>query len=200
MTKQSAQKILIVLSHHRENSLTYQIKSQIEKGLKASGHEVVDTLDLFKENFNPILREPDEPQWSEPEQHFSEEVNKEMERLLKYDSIIFVFPMYWFGMPAMLKGYVERVWNYGFAYGAPDTKLKSKKVLWCPLAGASAEVFRKYKYDDMVNHYFNVAIAGFCGIQNSKVNCFFRSNHNTPEGFQKLIEEGYRVGLEFDKW
>ncbi|KAI9485413.1 MAG: NAD(P)H oxidoreductase [Benjaminiella poitrasii] len=199
MTKQTVNKILIILAHHREDSLTYKIKSQIEKGLKDSGHEV-DTLDLFKENFDPVLREQDEPKWLEPEQHYSEEVNKEMERWAKYNSVIFVFPMYWWGMPAMLKGYVERVWNFGFAHGTTDNKLKVDKVLWCTLTGATSKLFSKYKYDEMVDRYFNSAIARYCGVKNSKVNYFFQATRNTPEAVEKLIEEGYQVGLDFDKW
>jgi putative NADPH-quinone reductase len=70
-------KVLIILAHPRDNSLVYSIKNEFEKGLTDSGHEV-NTLDLYKVGFDPILREQDEPQWFEETQAHTEEVLKEM--------------------------------------------------------------------------------------------------------------------------
>ncbi|MOA52701.1 Glutathione-regulated potassium-efflux system ancillary protein KefF [compost metagenome] len=58
---------------------------------------------------------------------YSPEVEAEMERMKKHDALAYVFPVWWYNLPAMLKGYIDRVWNNGFAYGS--NKLHHKKVL-----------------------------------------------------------------------
>lgn len=194
-------KVLIVVNHHREDSLNYQIKNQVEKGLKESGHEVVDTLELYKLGLKPIYIPEDDPNWLESEQRYPAEVEKEMERLTHYEAIVFVFPMFWWGMPAMLKGYVERVFTYNFAHGSERTlHLTLKKVLWVTTTGAPKEFFESTKFDDMTDMYFNQGLARYCGIKNSKVHRLYKATRNTPEAVQKLIEEAYQEGLDFDKW
>lgn len=66
------------------------------------------------------------------------------------------------------------------------------------MAGAPEEVFATYKYDEMVERYFNVAIANYCGIKDSKLRPFYKAIRNTPECVQKLIEQSYQEGLNFD--
>ena len=83
---------LIVLAHPRDSSLTYQIKESFAKGLEASNHQV-DTLDLYKINFNPVLTQEDEPKWLEETQKYSEEVHQKMDHIRKYDSIVFAFTL-----------------------------------------------------------------------------------------------------------
>lgn len=192
-------KVLIIVAHYREASLTYELKNQVEKGLKESGHEV-DVLDLYKLKFDPILEGQDDPYWSGHDGHYSEQVVKEQERLIKYDSIVMLFPMYWFNMPAMLKGYIDRVFNHGFAYGR-NKQWNPKKIMWMPLVGSTEANFESRKLPEMVKFYFNNGIAKYCGINKSKVKMLFSTIvDNTEQVNQKLMEEAYQEGLDFDKW
>jgi putative NADPH-quinone reductase len=59
---------------------------------------------------------------------FNIDVNAEQEALLKADTIIFQFPLFWYNMPAMLKHWIDRVFEYGFAFGT-GSKLTGKKVI-----------------------------------------------------------------------
>lgn len=192
-------KILIIVCHHRENSLTYELKNQLEKGLKQVNHQV-DVLDLHHLKFNPVLEMDDDPDWSKKEQHFSAEVIQEQERLLQYDAVALVFPLWWFSMPALLKGYIDRVWNLGFAYGR-NKQWNPKKCLWLGLVGSKEERYAANKLDEMVDTHFNVGIAGFCGIEKSRVKLFYQTTvENTEEINQQLIREAYQEGLDFDNW
>jgi putative NADPH-quinone reductase len=47
--------------------------------------------------------------------------------------------VYWQNVPAILKGWIDRVWNYGFAYGRSRPRLAGKRMLWLSLAGATAD-------------------------------------------------------------
>jgi NAD(P)H dehydrogenase (quinone) len=191
-------KVLIVLTHHREDSLTYHLKEHFEKGVKELGHQV-DTLDLYKIKFDPVFTAQDEPAWLESKQNYPEDMVKEMDRLNSYDALVFVFPMYWWSMPAIMKGYIDRVWNFNFAHG-PERTLKLDKILWMPLCGASEKDFEKYKYGEMVDRLYNLSIADYCGIKNSKVKKFYDIVSPTSEEVAQKAQEAYQEGLDFDKW
>jgi putative NADPH-quinone reductase len=65
----------------------------------------------------------DEPDWNDREREYSAEVWAHMQRIDAADTMIVVFPIWWFGLPAILKGWVDRVWNCGFAYGRSGPRL-----------------------------------------------------------------------------
>lgn len=191
-------KVLIVVAHYREKSLTYELKNHLQKGLQDAGHEA-DILDLYKLKFNPILEYQDDYFWPGHNGEYSEEVVREQERLLKYDAVIFIFPIYWLNMPAMLKGYVDRVFNHGFAYGKTKTWYP-KKLVWMPLVGATEENFESRKIAPMVDFYFHL-VSNFMEIKSTRVKMFYQTaTENSEEINQKLIKEAYNEGLNFEKW
>lgn len=57
------------------------------------------------------------------------DVSAEQEALLRHDTIILQYPMFWFNMPAILKLWFDEVFTYQFAYGSQGDKLKDKKSL-----------------------------------------------------------------------
>ena len=107
-------KTLIIVAHPRTNSLTWKITEEITRGLEEQKTQY-EILDLYREEFNPVLYLHDEPDYSNPHKVYSPKVTFEMERIRKFDSIMFVFPVWWFNVPAILKGYIDRVFNYGFS-------------------------------------------------------------------------------------
>lgn len=189
-------KVLTVITHPRTDSLTFEVSKQFIEGLKDAGHET-EVLDLYRSGFNPVLWEADEPDWKAEHQHYSPEVEKEIERMKTHDALAFIFPLWWWSMPAMLKGYIDRVWNYGFAYG--PNKLKHQHVLWLSLAGAPIERFEKRKYDKMMTHYFNVGLADYCGIPNSKFELFYDTINVKPGYMDEWLNKAYNLGLNYGK-
>jgi NAD(P)H dehydrogenase (quinone) len=189
-------KVLTVVTHPRLNSLTFSVANHFVQGLKDAGHET-EVLDLYRARFNPVLWEADEPNWSEDIQHYSPEVETEIERMRRCDALAFIFPLWWWSMPAMLKGYIDRVWNYGFAYG--PNRLNHQNVLWLSLAGAPIERFEKRKYDQMMTHYFNVGLADYCGIANSKFELLYETIHTKPGYSEKWFSQAYELGLDYAK-
>ncbi|MCZ8520678.1 MULTISPECIES: NAD(P)H oxidoreductase [Paenibacillus] len=186
--------VLTVVTHPRTNSLTFAVAGRFVQGLQKAGHRT-EVLDLHRSGFDPVLREADEPDWSNDGKVYSPEVEKEIERMKKYDALAYIFPVWWYGMPAMLKGYIDRVWNNGFAYGR--SKLHHQQVLWLGLAGASREHFEKRNYDGMMALQLNVGMAGYAGIANSKLQIFY-DTLDTAGGIQeKLLTQAYELGLHY---
>ncbi|SFM33891.1 NAD(P)H dehydrogenase (quinone) [Gracilibacillus orientalis] len=187
-------KILSIVTHPRQDSLTFTIANRMIEGLQDAGHEV-DVLDLYRSDFDPVLKEADEPDWGADQQQFSARVHQEMERMKQYDGLAFVFPLWWWSMPALLKGYIDRVWNYSFAYG--PGKLPHQHVLWLSLAGAPIERFTKRKYDQMMTHYFNVGLADYCGIGSSKFELLYETIKEEPGYMEQWLEKAYELGLNY---
>ncbi|RIX59729.1 NAD(P)H oxidoreductase [Paenibacillus nanensis] len=188
-------KVLTVVSHPRLNSLTFSVAARFTQGLADAGHET-EILDLHRIGFNPVLWEADEPDWSTDQKIYSPEVQREMERMQHFDGLAYIFPVWWYSLPAMLKGYIDRVWNNGFAYGS--RKLHHKQVLWLGLAADSKEHMAKRQYEQMMNQQLNVAIASYCGISNSKVELLYNTLDSTPETHDKILSQAYQLGLYYE--
>ncbi|NOI79140.1 flavodoxin family protein [Vibrio tubiashii] len=76
-------------------------------------------------------------------------IDKEQQRLIDHDVIIFQFPLYWYSTPAILKEWQDLVLEYGFAYGHDGTALHSKKFLCSLSAGGKADAYQTDGY----NHF-----------------------------------------------
>ncbi|MGG4555038.1 NAD(P)H oxidoreductase [Paenibacillus humicus] len=187
--------ILTVVSHPRLQSLTFAVADRFTQGLIDAGHQT-ELLDLHRSGFNPLLWETDEPDWSSDQKSYSLEVEAEMERMRKHDALAYIFPVWWYNLPAMLKGYIDRVWNNGFAYGS--NKLHHRQVLWIGLAADSKESMAKRQYDTMMNHQLNVAIAGYCGIENSRVEILYNTLDTNTEVHKQLLMQAYELGFTYD--
>lgn len=188
-------KVLTVVAHPRRASVTFRVAQRFLDGLHAAGHDTT-LLDLYRRDFDPVLREPDEPDWGASDQTFTPEVEREMRRLREHDALAFVFPLWWWSVPAILKGYIDRVWNYGFAYGG--ARLPHERVLWLSLAGAPPHRFEKHGYDGMIEHYFNEGLAHYVGIPKSRVVLLYetiRKKEGAAEAwFDTAFEEGRAFG------
>jgi NAD(P)H dehydrogenase (quinone) len=189
-------KILTIIAHPRKNSLTFAVTNRFIEGLKDANHEV-ELLDLYREEFNPVLFEQDEPDWDNPNKEYSSLVHKEMERMKRNDALAFIFPVWWYNMPAIMKGYIDRVWNHGFAYG--NSKLPHQKVLWIGLVGETEQQFQKRNFDKMLEHNLNVGLAQFTGIQDSKVALLYDTlgEEGGEDHFEKLLTYAYNLGFNY---
>jgi len=150
--------VFIVYAHPEPNSFCAALKDRAVATLEAAGHEVRVT-DLYAENFNPVAgrhdflsaRDPDRFHYQNEQLHaaegggYSAELAREQERLKWCDAMIFIFPLWWSNMPAILKGWVDRVLSYGVAYldGLRFERgmFKGKTGLVCVTTGGTTERF-----------------------------------------------------------
>ena len=126
-------KVFIVYAHPEPASLNGHLKDEVVKGLLASGHEVL-VSDLYAMNWKAVADADDFPgrDASQPLYYSREsgvafragtqspDISEEQRRLLWADVVVFQFPLWWYGMPAILKGWVDRVYALGFAYGVGE--------------------------------------------------------------------------------
>ncbi|MTW11910.1 flavodoxin family protein [Pseudoduganella eburnea] len=124
------QKVLIVHAHPEPTSVTSQLAEIASETLKAQGHEVMRS-DLYGMGWKAVFDGRDFPVRANQERlSFIDEsghafakglqtpdVEEEQRKILAADAVILVFPLWWFSMPAIMKGWIDRVWAFGLAYG-----------------------------------------------------------------------------------
>ncbi|MDQ0062683.1 NAD(P)H-dependent oxidoreductase [Paenibacillus harenae] len=126
-------KTLIIYTHPNHESLSYAFLQKTLEGIGENPNiEDVKVLDLYAENFNPVLifnankRRRD--------MHADPALTKYREQLLWADKIVFVYPIWWGRPPAMLLGYIDQMFASGFAYRdkgglLPEGLLKGRSVV-----------------------------------------------------------------------
>ncbi|MEV7371849.1 NAD(P)H oxidoreductase [Streptomyces sp. NPDC090301] len=159
---------LLVLAHPRTDSLTAQVAARLHARIEDEGG-TVDVLDLYAEGFDPALRPEDEPDWENREKVYSPEVRAHMDRVLAADDIVVVFPVWWFTPPAILKGWIDRVWNYGFAYGRSRPRLAGRRLLWLALMGGTPEEIARLGMTDALGLMLVTGISEFCGLPDARL-------------------------------
>lgn len=107
-------KVVIVFNHPYEGSFGNAILNSVTKGLKGANHEV-DLMHLDNDGFNPVMSREDLKAFME-HKPVDPQIIDYNERLEKADHLIFIFPIWWDLMPAMTKGFVDRVLTPGVVY------------------------------------------------------------------------------------
>jgi putative NADPH-quinone reductase len=104
----------VIHAHPLSDGYNNALFRTIVETLERRGHEVIAT-DLYRESFDPLLTEAERRSYHAPV-YDSSAVTRYTELLQRIDGIILCFPQWWFGMPAVLKGYFDRVWVPGVAF------------------------------------------------------------------------------------
>lgn len=152
--------ILIIHAHPEPRSLTRQLVEVSIETLAAQGHKVMES-DLYGMRWKAVFDADDFPKRADPERlsfilesghayatgNQPPDVAAEQAKLLAADAVILQFPLWWYSAPAILKGWIERVYAFGFAYGYKngtneyrfgDGILKGKRALVNVLTGGPA--------------------------------------------------------------
>jgi NAD(P)H dehydrogenase (quinone) len=104
----------VVHCHPLTTSYNHALFRTIVAALEKSGHQVVAT-DLYREGFEPAMTAEERASYPQPP-YAGAGVAAYTDLLRRVDGVIFCFPHWWFAMPAMLKGYFDRVWAPGIAF------------------------------------------------------------------------------------
>ena len=159
-------KYLIILAHPDKRSFNKGIAEIIVDTIFKSGNEAI-FHDLYEENFNPILLlEEINRKFS-----FDEAIQRYSIELSEADHIIFIHPDWWGQMPAILKGWIDRVFRQGtaFEYDGPDFTEKQKIAL---LTGKTATVIITTDREPetmLIANIWKKDILAYCGIEDAGV-------------------------------
>lgn len=117
----------IVHCHPLADSYSHALFTAIVAALEERGHRVTPS-DLYREEFDPALRPAERQSYFAPA-YDGVAVEPYTRLLRQVDGLIFSFPQWWFGMPAVLKGYFDRVWAPGIAFAHDIAGARIKPLL-----------------------------------------------------------------------
>jgi NAD(P)H dehydrogenase (quinone) len=158
---------LIVLSHPGPTSLSHEIAGRLGEGI--AGTDAGDTFkiaDLMAEGFDPRFSEADfaahRGRAASPP-----DVVAEQARIDRADALVLVFPVYWWAMPGLLKGWIDRVFSNGWAYDDTSGKVVKKlghlPVHLVGIGGADAGTYERHGYFDTMKTQIDHGIFDYCG-------------------------------------
>lgn len=107
-------KFLVLYAHPLSDSFGAEVHRCVLDALGKSGHQI-DDCDLYAENFSPVMTSDERRAYHDPNAN-TQAVLPYIERLLQADGLVLVYPTWWYGMPAILRGYIDRVWLPGVAF------------------------------------------------------------------------------------
>ena len=144
-------RVLIIYCHPSNNSFTYTVKESFIRGLTDAGH-TYEISDLYADKFNPVMSEDEylREGFYRLEAAVPEDVIREQKKINNADVIVFIYPDFWTASPAMLEGWFQRVWTYGFAYGdSPKMKVLDKALFLITMGGSLNDEIRKEQLEAM---------------------------------------------------
>src|SRR5580658_3147372 len=107
-------RVLVIYAHPLADSFAGALHRAVVEALTEVGHEV-DDCDLYAAGFDPVMT-PAERRAHNTSHPELTAVESHVERLRAADALVLCFPVWWYGMPAILKGYFDRVWVNGVAF------------------------------------------------------------------------------------
>jgi len=191
-------KVLVVFTHPSDRSFNHAILDNIVTGLEQAGHQV-KIKDLYKENFNPILTGDDLAKLHDND--IPEKIQKEQQQLLWADGLVFIYPLWWFDRPAMLKGWFDIVLTNGlaFEYSSEGVKglLKHKKALVIITAGGSKQYFIDNDALQLIHRPVTDGTLSFCGINDVSHQIHFDISNLSDAQRQDILTKTKKAGLAF---
>jgi len=184
-------KTLIIYAHPDTEGHCSAILKEVQNRLISKEIEY-ETLDLYKMNYDPILHESEH--YTAGNRDITEQNKEIQEKIKNTNKLIFIYPVWWGGMPAILKGFFDRVLTPEFAYkfekGIPRRLLKGKKAVVFTTSGGP-KIFHTITGDTSKKTIKN-KILEFCGIK-TKVFLIDTARKITDNQLEKIktkVKEG----------
>lgn len=183
--------VLTVLDHPNSASFSAAAAHAFIRGAEDAGH-TTELADLNAEGFSPLWSMADIGDDTPPD------VAREQDRIARADAICLVFPLFWWGMPAMTKGWVDRTFRWGWAYDQLDNPEQSllrprTGVLLVP-AGARSDETQTEGYLDALETAWTKGTFGFFGFSPRKLELLYGSTGSDARR-AALLEQAHQCGL-----
>ena len=207
--------ILIVHAHHEPQSFSTALAAAAIETLAAQGHEIVFS-DLYAMAFDPVsdrrnfttcadsgyLKQQREETYATEHSGFVPELEAEMRKVEACDLMIFSFPLWWFGLPALLKGWVDRVFAHGRMYRRghlyENGPGRGKRAMVVMTTGSGAEMYGgkgMHPPLDSVLAPVNHGVFWFNGFSPLSPFVAWSAAHGTDED-RRVVLDGWRARLE----
>jgi len=182
----------VIYAHPNQNSFNGAILNQVIKALE-DGKHFYDVIDLYRDRFDPVLLFDEKKRRSDMKR---DPETAEYRRIVKNaDHLIFIYPLWWGGMPAIMKGFIDRVFAAGEAYTyqgkLPKGLLKARTASVYYTADAPSWYLRFWRRDaDWVT--VKDVMLKFCGVRRVKRLLFAGVKDSSEEKRTQWLDRVYR--------
>lgn len=185
-------RIVVVLAHPNEESFNHAIAREVRKRLEAEGHSVA-LRDLYAEKFEADLPTPELGRLKE----LPAEIKPYCDEIVSADGVVVVHPNWWGMPPAILKGYLDRVFRPGVAYtfqandkgeGVPVGLLKARAALVINTSNTEQERDRTL-FGDPLENLWRTCVWGFCGVRRVRRRVFAPVITSTSQQREAWLKE-----------
>lgn len=208
-------KVLIVYAHEEPHSFNGALKNTAIKTFEEMGHTVV-VSDLYRMKFKAVadgddflerrdkhyLKRQNEEKMATELGTLAHDILTEQKKLQECDLLLLQFPLWWFGMPAILKGWVDRVMSMGFAYGGgkwyDNGGMKGRKAMLSITTGGPEPLYSPHgRNGDIDRILFPIqhGILYFCGFEVLPPHIAFSPAHASDEQRARMLGD-YRERLQ----
>jgi NAD(P)H dehydrogenase (quinone) len=190
--------VLIVYSHPNPKSFNHALLEVVQSGLSSAGH-TVQVRDLYAAPMKTALDIIDFSLISQGE--VPPDVEQEQKLLSWAEGLVFIYPIWWFGPPAALKGWIDRVFLGGFAYRVSadgiDGLLKHQKALVLNTTGGPEASYVASNSKEIIVRPFTDGTLKFSGIRNIHVETFFAVPYVTTEIREEMLRKARVLAQDF---
>ncbi|AFM59856.1 NAD(P)H-dependent oxidoreductase [Enterobacter cloacae] len=183
---------LIVTAHPIETSLSHTLAQRIAGKLQEQGTQV-EIADLHAEGFSPAMIRADLDLYHGDASALPDDVLREQQRVERADMLIFVFPFYWWSVPALLKGWFDRVLTVNWAYKVGEEgrivgNLRDVPVRLVATAGSDIAGFDKHGYSAAIQSQIVEGVFGFCGLKNVTLDILYEADSASPQQVDDFLQ------------
>lgn len=194
-------KIFVVYCHPCEDSFTAEVRKAFLKGLTEAGHSF-EVSDLYAMKFDPVFSESEYEReaFYRADLSVPSDILEEQQRINNADVIVFIYPVFWTECPALLTGWFQRVWTYGFAYGSDPSMKQLEKALFLVTMGGSMkdsvrieqiEAMKTVMIGDRIHDRAKSAEM----VVFDEMTRGYGNDKNRAERAKCFIEQAYKIGL-----
>ena len=189
--------VVLVVAHPDRDSATWAIGRAIEQGIETDGSATVTTHDLSRAGFDPVFGEQDLAHYRQAGA-VPADVLREQRLLDSADVVVVLFPVYWWAMPALAKGWIDRVFTRGWAYDdGPDGGPSAIDQLhFVGVAAVDGGTYDRRGYREAMVTQLQHGIAGYSRIEESSVQLLFGAETDDPHVHEHLIAESHKIGAD----
>jgi len=182
---------LIVTAHPVENSLSHTLAARIAARLREQGTQV-EIADLHAEAFTPAMQRADLALYHGDASALPADILREQQRVERADMLVFVFPVYWWSVPGLLKGWFDRVLTLNWAYKVAEDgrivgNLRDVPVRLIATGGSDLTGFDKHGYSTAIRTQLVEGVFGFCGLKNVRLDILYQPDTASSEQIDDFL-------------
>jgi NAD(P)H dehydrogenase (quinone) len=201
-------KVLAVIAHANPRSFNHAVLDSFTRGLKDGGHEV-EVVDLYAIGFDPRLTvEEFAFEQAKDSKPMLDQVLEQQDKVARADALAFIYPVIWMDFPAILKGWIERVFSAGFAWDVDEAGLaghlkgrlpllKHQKALSIATTHWSEEDYRNSGFLDAMEKITVDYALKYPGIKQAEMVMLYSVAVVDDDTRKEYLDRAYRLGREF---